>query len=492
MRTRRPTRPGNRRHLAIGLVAAVVATACAGTSPGVANDAADASTTTEVDAATELADVAPTESPAVPDGDTADGVPDAESPSDTATADGVAPDTELSEGDDGTATNSDVGGIDTSSDAESSSSGGSPITASPSTTLASLPDGDDASTTSSAVPSSGTSSVEPPATSSVTTAAPAPEPSLTTTAPASAPATTEPALTTVATLLSTLEVQQEPSRVGYDRDLFSHWSDTDGNGCDAREDTLASQLIRDGVRSASDNCRIVSGTWVSIFDATTHSGSSSDLDIDHVVALAEAWDSGANTWSSSTRRRFANDPMHLIAVTASSNRSKSDRDLGEWRPARSAWCIVATITVETKAAYGLSVDPIERDAIAEMLDTCGEPGQVTVPVGDASDVPVETVPTDAVPTDTAPGDTAAPDTTAPPAEETPTADDDDEAAADGCVDINTAGVDDLDRIVNIGPSRADQMLGLRPFSSVDDMIRISGIGEASLAEIIEQGLACVR
>ena len=474
MRTRRPTRPGNRRHLAIGLVSAVVATACAGTSPGVANDAADASTTTEVDAATELADVAPTESPAVPDGDTADGVPDDESPSDTATADGVAPDTELSEGDDGTATNSDVGGIDASSDAESSSSGGSPITASP-------------STTSSAVPSSGTSSVEPPATSSVTTAAPAPEPSLTTTAPASAPATTEPALTTVATLLSTLEVQQEPSRVGYDRDLFSHWSDTDGNGCDAREDTLASQLIRDGVRSASDNCRIVSGTWVSIFDATTHSGSSSDLDIDHVVALAEAWDSGANTWSSSTRRRFANDPVHLIAVTASSNRSKSDRDLGEWRPVRSAWCIVATITVETKAAYGLSVDPVERDAIAEMLDTCGEPGQVTVPVGDASDVLVETVPPD-----TAPSDTAAPDTTAPVAEETPAPDGAGDAAADACVDINTAGVDDLDRIVNIGPSRADQMLGLRPFSSVEDMIRISGIGEASLAEIIEQGLACVR
>ena len=71
-------------------------------------------------------------------------------------------------------------------------------------------------------------------------------------------------------------------------------------------------------------------------------------------------------------------------------------------------------------------------------------------------------------------------------------DGDGEAAADDCVDINTAGVSDLDRIVNIGPSRADQMLGLRPFSSVEDMIRISGIGEASLAEIVEQGLACVR
>ncbi|MGA0971793.1 MAG: ComEA family DNA-binding protein, partial [Ilumatobacteraceae bacterium] len=149
---------------------------------------------------------------------------------------------------------------------------------------------------------------------------------------------------------------------------------------------------------------------------------------------------------------------------------------------RSAWCTVATITVETKAAYGLSVDPVERDAIAEMLDTCGESGQVSVPVGDATDVPVETVPTD----------TAAPDTTAPAAETTPTPDDDEQAAVDGCVDINTAGLDDLDRIVNIGPSRADQMLGLRPFSSVEDMIRISGIGEASLVEIIEQGLACVR
>lgn len=474
MRTRRPTRPGSRRHLALGLVAAFIVTACAGTSPDGSNGAADASTTTEVDAATELADVAPTTAPAVPDGDTVDGVPDDGSPTDSSARVVVAPVAELSERENDTAVSGTDGATDAAASADASSSGDSPTTATP-------------SSMESAAPSSDTASAEPPATSSAAASVPVPEPVLTTTAPSTAPVTTAPAVNTVATLLATLDVQDEPARVGYDRDAFSHWSDTDGNGCDAREDTLASQLLRDGVRSASDSCRIVSGTWVSIFDGTTHSGSSSDLDIDHVVALAEAWDSGANTWSSSTRRRFANDPVHLIAVTASSNRSKSDRDLGEWRPVRSAWCTVATITVETKAAYGLSVDPVERDAIAEMLDTCGESGQVSVPVGDGTDVPVETVPAN-----TAPADTSAPDTTAPTAEETPTPNDGDQAAADDCVDINTAGASDLDRIVNIGPSRADQMVGLRPFSSVEDMIRISGIGEASLAEIIEQGLACVR
>ena len=482
MRTRRPTRPGNRRQLALGLVAAFIATACAGTSPDGPNGAADAPTTTEVDAATELADIAPTNAPPIPDGSSTNGESDSSSPADTSTSEGASSNAGSPERDDGSTTSPETGGIDASSDAEASPSGDSSTAPPPSNTPASSPDSDDATITNSAEPSPDTASTETPATTSVTTPAPASEPPPTTAAPSTTPVASVPAVNSAVTLLATLDVQSEPARVGYDRDLFSHWSDTDGNGCDAREDTLASQLLRDGVRSASDSCRIVSGTWVSIFDGVTHSGSSSDLDIDHVVALAEAWDSGANTWSSSTRRRFANDPVHLIAVTASSNRSKSDRDLGEWRPVRSAWCTVATITVETKAAYGLSVDPVERDAIAEMLDTCGESGQVAVPVGDASDVPIETVPTD----------TAAPDTTAPDAETTPTPDDDEQAEVDGCVDINTAGVDDLDRIVNIGPSRADQMLELRPFSSVEDMIRISGIGEASLADIIEQGLACVR
>ncbi len=172
-------------------------------------------------------------------------------------------------------------------------------------------------------------------------------------------------------LLGALTVFAEGPRTGYDRSLFSHWRDTNGSGCDARQDTLAEQVIGFPQVDLFDSCVIVEGDWYSIFDGVTHSGSPSELDIDHVIALAEAWDSGASTWDSATRRRFANDPAHLVAVTASSNRSKSDADLADWRPIRSAWCVTATITAEVKAAYGLSVDPAEYDAIAEMLGTCG-------------------------------------------------------------------------------------------------------------------------
>ena len=280
-------------------------------------------------------------------------------------------------------------------------------------------------------------------------------------------------------LFDGLTVAAEPSRSGYDRDLFPHWSDTNGSGCDARQDTLAAQVVGLPQVDLFDRCVIVEGDWYSIYDGVTHAGSPSELDVDHVVALAEAWDSGASTWDRDRRRALANDPRNLVAVTASSNRSKGDRDLGEWRPAqRSAWCVTATMTVETKAAHGLSIDPAERDAIAEMLSVCGESGQVTIgrgvsmPSSAASSQPAPTQPQP-----TQPQPTVAP----PPAEE----------ASPGCVDINTAGVADLDRIIHIGPARAEQMLALRPFASVADMERISGIGAARLADIVAEGLACV-
>ena len=283
-------------------------------------------------------------------------------------------------------------------------------------------------------------------------------------------------------LLGALTVFAEGPRTGYDRSLFSHWRDTNGSGCDARQDTLAEQVIGFPQVDLFDSCVIVEGDWYSIFDGVTHSGSPSELDIDHVIALAEAWDSGASTWDSATRRRFANDPAHLVAVTASSNRSKSDADLADWRPIRSAWCVTATITAEVKAAYGLSVDPAEYDAIAEMLATCGAPDQITIGVAPVGAVPVVT----AAPTTSVPPTTAQP----PPAASEGEAGDD--ASVEDCVDINTASVESLDAIVHIGPSRAADIVALRPFTSVEDLTRVSGIGDARLADIVAEGLACVR
>ncbi len=285
-----------------------------------------------------------------------------------------------------------------------------------------------------------------------------------------------------AALLQALTVAAEGSRAGYDRSLFSHWRDTNGSGCDARQDTLDEQVIGFPQVDLFDSCVIVEGDWYSIFDGVSHAGSPSELDIDHVVALAEAWDSGASTWDSATRRRFANDPAHLVAVTASSNRSKSDSDLAEWRPIRSAWCVTATITAEVKAAYGLSVDPAEYDAIAEMLATCGAPDQVTIGVAPVGAVPVVTA---------APTTSALPTTTQPPPA-APEGEAGDDGSVEDCVDINTASVESLDAIVHIGPSRAADIVALRPFTSVEDLTRVSGIGDARLADIVAEGLACVR
>ena len=303
-----------------------------------------------------------------------------------------------------------------------------------------------------------------------------------TTSTTAAPTTTAPAASPDETPsdLDVLVVVAEPSRSGYDRDLFPHWSDTNGSGCDARQDTLAAQVVGLPQVDLFDRCVIVEGDWYSIYDGVTHAGSPSELDVDHVVSLSEAWDSGASTWSRDRRRAFANDPRNLIAVTASSNRSKGDRDLGEWRPAqRSAWCVTATMTVETKAAYGLSVDPVERAAIVEMLGTCGGSDQVTIGRSAAMTPP----PASPAPETTVA--TAVPTTTAAPAP--PPAED----AAPGCIDINSAGLADLELIIHIGPARAAEMLTLRPFSSVADMDRIAGIGPSRLADIIAEGLACV-
>ncbi|MFZ8948942.1 MAG: ComEA family DNA-binding protein, partial [Ilumatobacteraceae bacterium] len=135
--------------------------------------------------------------------------------------------------------------------------------------------------------------------------------------------------------------------------------------------------------------------------------------------------------------------------------------------------------------YGLSVDRAEYDAITEMLGTCGGSDQVTIGVVPAESAPVVTVaPTNPATT------TVAPTEPAPPAASPDDGSSDDESA-EVCVDVNTASAEALDEIVHIGPSRAADIIALRPFTSVEDLIRVSGIGDARLADIVEQGLACV-
>jgi hypothetical protein len=121
------------------------------------------------------------------------------------------------------------------------------------------------------------------------------------------------------------------------------------------------------------DCDLVGGEWYSVYDQVTTTDPSS-FDIDHFIPLKEAWDSGAYAWSSDKRKDFANDlgfAKSLIAVTASSNRSKSDRDPADWMPSNIKYhCSYITAWVEVKIRWGLSVDQIELASLKGLAEVC--------------------------------------------------------------------------------------------------------------------------
>jgi hypothetical protein len=174
-------------------------------------------------------------------------------------------------------------------------------------------------------------------------------------------------------VLAGLRVEPERPRSGYQRELFNHWVDADRNGCDSREEVLIAES-RSKAQFDPYRCKVVEGDWFSLYDGLTFSDPA-ELDIDHMVPLAEAWDSGAATWDAGRRQAFANDLDHpgaLRAVSASSNRSKGDLDPGQWKPTRdSAWCQYAGDWVTVKKAWDLSADQNEIDDLKVMLRTCG-------------------------------------------------------------------------------------------------------------------------
>lgn len=176
--------------------------------------------------------------------------------------------------------------------------------------------------------------------------------------------TVDPAALTAA--IEALEVAEERDD-GYDRSLFPHWKDDDGNGCDARDDVLVKQ-DRTGALTEADCDDAMTGEWISMYDGETVTASG-DIDIDHFVPLKEAWGSGAVDWTTEDRQAYANwqeNNWHLIAVTASSNRSKSDQDPAEWMPTdESVWCAYVWAWVAVKTEWHLSVDEAERTALLD-------------------------------------------------------------------------------------------------------------------------------
>lgn len=169
--------------------------------------------------------------------------------------------------------------------------------------------------------------------------------------------------------LAQLAVATPGPRTGYTRAMFGSGWDTIGNRCDTRETVLE----RDASRvTIDDQCRPITGRWRSYYDGKVIR-SSSKLDIDHIVPLANAWTSGARTWTPARREAFANDltDPQLIAVSPSSNRSKGDSSPDEWKPPRkAAWCAYARWWVDVKSIWRLTVTAPEHEALATMLATC--------------------------------------------------------------------------------------------------------------------------
>jgi hypothetical protein len=175
------------------------------------------------------------------------------------------------------------------------------------------------------------------------------------------------AASTARSYLSGMTATAETHASTYDRDLFPTWITISGT-CDTREYVLK----RDGSGVATDSsCKATSGSWTSVYDGVTTT-SASTFDIDHVVPLAEAWASGAWSWTTARRQGLANDVTRpqLVAVSASSNRSKGDDDPAEWLPRASYQCVYARAWVQVKHYYGLSVDSAEKSALSSILNGC--------------------------------------------------------------------------------------------------------------------------
>jgi hypothetical protein len=172
-------------------------------------------------------------------------------------------------------------------------------------------------------------------------------------------------------VLMTLPVKGRAPMTGYSREAFGPaWLDSNRNGCDERNDILTRDL---GDRT-EENCRILTGTLADPYTARTIAyvyGDGTLIDIDHVVALGNAWASGASRWPVRRRAALATDPLNLLAVDASANRQKGDGDAATWLPPNKAYrCAYVARQVAVKAKFGLSVTAPEKDAIGRVLATC--------------------------------------------------------------------------------------------------------------------------
>jgi hypothetical protein len=183
-----------------------------------------------------------------------------------------------------------------------------------------------------------------------------------------------------ATALAKLPIKGRAPKTGYDRDQFGPaWADVDRNGCDTRNDILQRDMDGETFKPRTRDCVVLTGMLNDPYTGKTIAftrgqGTSEAVQIDHVVALSDAWQKGAQQLSADARKSLGNDPLNLMAVDGPTNQGKGDGDAATWLPpVRSYRCTYVARQVAVKTKYRLWVTQAEHDAIARMLSGC--PGQ---------------------------------------------------------------------------------------------------------------------
>ena len=181
-------------------------------------------------------------------------------------------------------------------------------------------------------------------------------------------------------VLETLSVKGRAPKTGYDRASWGDWADSDGNGCDTRNDVLNRDLKSITYKYSGDNCTVLTGVLVDPYSGMTMNflrgvGTSSLIQIDHVVAVSDAWQKGAFKWGSATKVAFYNDPLNLLAVNGRLNSQKGDGDAATWLPPLKSYrCAYVARQIAVKAKYSIWVTKAEKVAMQNILAKC--PGQL--------------------------------------------------------------------------------------------------------------------
>ncbi|MFE1083849.1 GmrSD restriction endonuclease domain-containing protein [Brevibacterium sediminis] len=180
---------------------------------------------------------------------------------------------------------------------------------------------------------------------------------------------------TASAMLAELTVKGRAPKTGYDGDLFKWRADTDHNGCDTRNDVLRRDLTTITLKAGTHGCIVLAGTLDDPYAGETYDfdRSANAVDIDHVVARSNAWQTGAFKFDDETLKEFGNDPLNLLAVSSSLNRQKGDGDAATWLPPNKSFrCEYVARQIAVKHKYELWVVPAEKAAMERVLAKCDD------------------------------------------------------------------------------------------------------------------------